>query len=39
VLIAVLVVHWLMPLWVAGLTAPDEPTDDEGLRPDEGPAV
>ncbi|GAB2857399.1 hypothetical protein GCM10027074_25540 [Streptomyces deserti] len=29
VLIAVLVVHLLMPLWVAGLTARDEPTEDE----------
>ncbi|GGV18462.1 hypothetical protein [Streptomyces griseoflavus] len=27
VLIAVLVVHWLMPLWVAGLTAQDEPEE------------
>ncbi|MET8578255.1 hypothetical protein [Streptomyces sp. NPDC005012] len=31
VLIAVLVTHWLMPLWVAGLMAGDEP-DDEPLR-------
>ncbi len=29
VLIAVLVVHWLMPLWVAGLRAQDEPTEDD----------
>ncbi|MET9439296.1 hypothetical protein [Streptomyces sp. NPDC006610] len=29
VLVAVLVVHWLMPLWVAGLTARDEPAEDE----------
>ncbi|MGW4026034.1 hypothetical protein [Streptomyces sp. NPDC005009] len=29
VLIAVLVVHWLMPLWVAGLMAQDEPGEDE----------
>ncbi|MET9582185.1 hypothetical protein ABZY10_03490 [Streptomyces sp. NPDC006539] len=29
VLIAVLVVHWLMPLWVAGLMAQDEPADDD----------
>ncbi|MEV8434814.1 hypothetical protein [Streptomyces chartreusis] len=28
-LAAVLVAHWLMPLWVAGLTAQDEPTEDE----------
>jgi hypothetical protein len=28
-LIAVLVVHWVMPLWVAGLRAQDEPADDE----------
>ncbi|WP_284117913.1 hypothetical protein [Streptomyces fragilis] len=27
-LIAVLVTHWLMPLWVAGTTARDEPEDD-----------
>ncbi|MET9830462.1 hypothetical protein ABZ078_14320 [Streptomyces sp. NPDC006385] len=25
----VLVAHWLMPLWVAGLTAQDEPAEDE----------
>lgn len=31
VLIAVLVVHWLMPLWVAGLMAQDEPAEDDGL--------
>lgn len=31
VLIAVLVPHWLMPLWVAGLMAQDEPVEDEGL--------
>ncbi|WP_055694747.1 hypothetical protein [Streptomyces prasinopilosus] len=30
VLIAVLAVHWLMPLWVAGLTAQDEPAEDDG---------
>jgi hypothetical protein len=30
-LIAVLVVHWLMPLWVAGLMAQDEPAEDDGL--------
>lgn len=29
VLVAVLTVHWLMPLWVAGLAARDEPADDE----------
>ncbi|WP_030232249.1 hypothetical protein [Streptomyces sp. NRRL S-455] len=27
-LIAVLVVHWVMPLWVAGLRAQDEPAED-----------
>ncbi|MET7526449.1 hypothetical protein ACFYSJ_40490 [Streptomyces sp. NPDC005248] len=31
VLVAVLTVHWLMPLWVAGLMAQDEPVDDDGL--------
>ncbi|MFI1728414.1 hypothetical protein ACH40E_04070 [Streptomyces acidicola] len=31
VLIAVLVTHWLMPLWVAGLMAQDEPVEDEAL--------
>lgn len=30
-LIAVLAVHWLMPLWVAGLMAQDEPAEDDGL--------
>ncbi|WP_406729532.1 hypothetical protein WJ438_40525 [Streptomyces sp. GD-15H] len=30
VLVAVLVVHWLMPLWVAGLMAQDEPAEDDG---------
>ncbi|MGW0316163.1 hypothetical protein [Streptomyces flavidovirens] len=30
VLIAVLAVHWLMPLWVAGLMVRDEPADDAG---------
>ncbi|MER6109015.1 hypothetical protein [Streptomyces hirsutus] len=29
VLIAVLVAHWLMPLWVAGLMAQDEPAEDD----------
>ncbi|WP_406414086.1 hypothetical protein [Streptomyces sp. NBC_01614] len=29
VLAAVLAAHWLMPLWVAGLTAQDEPAEDE----------
>ncbi|MFE0172711.1 hypothetical protein ACFWZ2_10380 [Streptomyces sp. NPDC059002] len=29
VLFSVFVVHWLMPLWLAGLTAADEPADDE----------
>ncbi|MEU7579532.1 hypothetical protein AB0B50_18215 [Streptomyces sp. NPDC041068] len=29
VLFAVFVTHWLMPVWVAGLTAADEPADDE----------
>ncbi|GAB2444632.1 hypothetical protein GCM10027162_45720 [Streptomyces incanus] len=33
VLIAVLVVHWLMPLWVAGLTAQDEPAEDNSPAP------
>lgn len=28
-LVGVLVVHFLMPVWVAGLTAKDEPTEDE----------
>ncbi|MER7479908.1 hypothetical protein ABTX60_20125 [Streptomyces sp. NPDC126510] len=31
-LIAVLVVHHLMPLWVAGWRAQDEPTDDDVLE-------
>ncbi len=31
-LIAVLVAHWLMPLWVAGWRAQDEPADDEALE-------
>ncbi|MDX3224341.1 hypothetical protein [Streptomyces sp. ME19-01-6] len=31
VLIAALVSHWLMPLWVAGLMAQDEPAEDEAL--------
>nr|WP_055554282.1 hypothetical protein [Streptomyces kanamyceticus] len=31
VLFSVFVVHWLMPLWMAGLTAADEPVDgDDG---------
>ncbi|MFI0242900.1 hypothetical protein [Streptomyces sp. NPDC016845] len=30
VLIGALVVHWLMPLWMAGLSAQDEP-DEDGL--------
>lgn len=29
VLFTVFVVHWLMPLWVAGLTARDEPDDPD----------
>ncbi|CAL9614242.1 hypothetical protein SUDANB176_05692 [Streptomyces sp. enrichment culture] len=29
VLVTALVVHWLMPLWVAGLMAQDEPAEDE----------
>ncbi|PZH15024.1 hypothetical protein C1I97_09160 [Streptomyces sp. NTH33] len=33
VLIAVLAVHWLMPLWVAGLTAQDEPAEDDSPAP------
>ncbi|WP_306335529.1 hypothetical protein [Streptomyces sp. KL118A] len=28
VLFSVFVVHWLMPLWLAGLAAADEPADD-----------
>ncbi|KJK34445.1 hypothetical protein UK15_35835 [Streptomyces variegatus] len=32
-LIAVLVVHWVMPLWVAGWHAEDEPADDDVLEP------
>ncbi|WP_030024052.1 hypothetical protein [Streptomyces monomycini] len=28
VLISAFVVHWLMPLWVAGMTAQDEPADE-----------
>ncbi|MEU3935588.1 hypothetical protein AB0E85_26660 [Streptomyces sp. NPDC029044] len=32
-LIAVLVVHWVMPLWVAGWRAQDEPADDDVLEP------
>lgn len=31
VLVAVLVTHWLMPLWVAGLMVQDEPADEDGL--------
>ncbi|MBR8643675.1 hypothetical protein KEF29_40775 [Streptomyces tuirus] len=31
-LIAVLVVHWVMPLWVAGLRAQDEPAEDDVLE-------
>jgi hypothetical protein len=31
VLVAVLLAHWLMPLWVAGLMAQDEPVEDEAL--------
>ncbi|WP_069817368.1 hypothetical protein [Streptomyces sp. TP-A0874] len=30
-IIAVLTVHWLMPLWVAGLMAQDEPAEDDDL--------
>lgn len=33
-LIAVLVVHWVMPLWVAGWRAQDEPADDDVLEPE-----
>ncbi|MEV7195879.1 hypothetical protein AB0N81_29335 [Streptomyces sp. NPDC093510] len=29
VLFSVLVVHWLMPLWMAGLAVVDEPVDEE----------
>ncbi|MFJ3620089.1 hypothetical protein ACIPSH_18310 [Streptomyces iakyrus] len=32
-LIAVLVVHWVMPLWVAGWRAQDEPADDDVPEP------
>ncbi|WP_203721732.1 hypothetical protein [Streptomyces coelicoflavus] len=28
--VAVLAVHWLVPLWVAGPTAQDEPADGDG---------
>jgi len=31
-LVAVLEVHWLMPLWVAGLRAQDEPAEAEALE-------
>jgi len=30
VLFGVLVVHWLMPLWMAGLLVRDEPADEVG---------
>jgi hypothetical protein len=33
-LVTAVVVHWIMPLWVAGFTAQDEPRDD---RDQEGP--
>ncbi|MFJ2767430.1 hypothetical protein [Streptomyces sp. NPDC087300] len=33
VLFGVFVVHWLMPLWTAGLTAVDEPADDFDEEP------
>ncbi|MFF2846863.1 hypothetical protein ACFVT5_11075 [Streptomyces sp. NPDC058001] len=37
VLVAVLVTHWLMPMWVAGLAVRDEPAPEEGeLGPDGG---
>lgn len=29
VLVAALTAHWLMPLWIAGLRAQDEPADDD----------
>ncbi|MEW2612838.1 hypothetical protein AB0937_22100 [Streptomyces sp. NPDC047880] len=32
VLIAVLVVHWMMPLWVAGWRAQDEPADEDAAE-------
>ena len=32
-LVAVLVLHWVMPLWVAGWCAQDEPADDDVLEP------
>ncbi|MEV0255919.1 hypothetical protein AB0H82_16855 [Streptomyces sp. NPDC050732] len=31
VLFSVFVVHWLMPLWLAGLTVGDDPVDDDEL--------
>ncbi|GAA4297718.1 hypothetical protein GCM10023086_11880 [Streptomyces venetus] len=31
-LVAVLVTHWVMPLWVAGLRVQDEPTEDDVLE-------
>ncbi|WP_030668864.1 hypothetical protein [Streptomyces sp. NRRL B-1347] len=31
VMFCAFVTHWLMPLWVAGLTARDEPADEAGL--------
>ncbi|MEV0635072.1 hypothetical protein AB0I77_08925 [Streptomyces sp. NPDC050619] len=41
-LIAVLMAHWLMPLWVAGLTAQDEPAEEDAkgdAEEDEVPAL
>ncbi|UNO44228.1 hypothetical protein KGS77_26835 [Streptomyces sp. MST-110588] len=37
VLFAVFVAHWLMPMWVAGLTAQDEPEPEPELQP--GPTL
>ncbi|MEE1940632.1 hypothetical protein V1L54_14655 [Streptomyces sp. TRM 70361] len=32
ILLALLVAHWLLPLWAAALSARDEPADDEPLE-------
>lgn len=34
ILIAVFVVHWLMPMWVVGLSARDEPTEESEPVPE-----
>ncbi|MCB5907336.1 hypothetical protein [Streptomyces pinistramenti] len=34
VLIAVFVMHWLMPMWVAGLAVRDEPTEESEQGPE-----